>query len=84
VQNVGTIAELVAEGVGISFVPETLALTRGVRAIAVPSAALERRIRVVWRAEKPVAPCVRAFLKLAREHFDRVGTVPREPWVGTA
>jgi DNA-binding transcriptional LysR family regulator len=82
-QNVGTLAELAAEGVGVTFVPETIVPSaNGVRAVPLPDHRLVRQIRMVWRAENPPAPAVHAFLDLAREHFDGAATAPREPWTG--
>jgi DNA-binding transcriptional LysR family regulator len=81
VQNVITLADLAAEGLGVTFVPETIVPTSdGVCAIPVADPLLQRTVRMVWRAEDHPGPTVQAFLDLAREHFDRVDTSPREPW----
>jgi DNA-binding transcriptional LysR family regulator len=81
VQNIATLADLAAEGLGITFVPETLLPSAdGVHAIPVADPGLERRVRMVWRAEDRPAPSVEAFLDLARAHFDRSATAPRTPW----
>ena len=81
VQNVVMLADLAAEGLGVTFVPETIVpSSNGVRAIPVADPLLERRVRMVWRAEGRPAPSVQAFLDLARHHLDNAGTASREPW----
>ena len=80
-QNIDALADCAAEGLGVTFIPETIVPeARGVRAIPVADPRLERRIRMVWRAEDRPAPSVQAFLDLARDHFDRAATAPRTPW----
>ena len=82
-QNIAALAEVAATGLGITFVPETIVPSaNGVRALSLPDHRLERRIRMVWRAEDPPGPAVHAFLDLARDHFDGAATAPREPWNG--
>jgi DNA-binding transcriptional LysR family regulator len=70
--NVGLLVHMAAEGLGVTFVPESAA-PRGdrFRCFQLDDPALERRISLLWRSETASAAPVAAFLSLAREHCRR-------------
>jgi DNA-binding transcriptional LysR family regulator len=65
-----TLARLAARGLGLAFLPASVARAHdGLRVVTISDPEMRGRLALTWRTEGPVSPAARALIAHARAEF---------------